>query len=214
MRVCSLDWRLTVRRAKKRRNYSNATQPCQSLRLPRPSGRGLLRIDPEHVEGSSNCCTIWLPTLQAPCHRRRDRPIALLRSCEARESARPRRQTFPPQHIHRIATEERQGGSAYRFLTSQRDPSGPQLAEAFWNSFSRGLRSRCLSQFQLSLSLKPRWVPHASGEVRSWLHHPPLNWKGDRPLKDLSPFRFALLILAWLKVARDQATGWEPFAKR
>ncbi len=42
--------------------------------------------------------------------------------------------------------------------SSERKPSGiPAAAIA---------RSRCLGQFQLSFSLKPRWVPHSSGEVR------------------------------------------------
>ena len=43
--------------------------------------------------------------------------------------------------------------------TSQNDPSGLGRVEAFWNSFSSILRSQYFSQFQLSPSAKPRWVP-------------------------------------------------------
>jgi hypothetical protein len=53
-----------------------------------------------------------------------------------------------------------------RFLASQSDPSGLDRAETFWNFLSHGLRPWCLGQFQLSFSVKPRWVPRSFSEVR------------------------------------------------
>ena len=61
----------------------------------------------------------------------------------------------------------------FRFNASRNGPFGLCQAEAFWNSFSRDLRSRCFSQFQLSFPAKSRWAPRSSGEFRSGHATPP-----------------------------------------
>jgi hypothetical protein len=43
--------------------------------------------------------------------------------------------------------------------TSRNGPSGHGRVEAFWNSFSCDPSIADFSQFQLSLSANPRWVP-------------------------------------------------------
>ncbi len=55
------------------------------------------------------------------------------------------------------------------FLASQRDPSGLDRVETFWNSRSHGQKPWCFRQFQLSFSAEARWVPRSSSEVRSGL---------------------------------------------
>jgi hypothetical protein len=98
----------------------------------------------------------------------------------ADEQTARRRRAVPPLHLpevrvpacHEVGEEIAEGCSCFLALLTREirwhGLSLPHLSErpfralargTFWNSRGRGLRPRCLGQFQLSFSLKPRWVP-------------------------------------------------------